>query len=253
MSKFSLIARHAAKGASIRKAGFLSGVHALPPEIKTKLDQYLLCRHAPEKALAYLQQEFPAANLPSKSAVYTYKSKYLPPSMTNSRQVSLNVEKLDIEKMNVATLFVSHLRRFIAIDLNVLQDRWYESLEKDQEVGIVQKHTNEAGKMYMDGIQLGMAMLLRLNVNFADQEEQENESTSEEKEDYLSAVQKQRIFLINCQAAYEWQQKGGKLNEFDTKLARLYERRGNIMWKQLEMNGLRESQQKEQNNQQTPN
>ena len=253
MDSFSPIVRHVAKGAAIRKAGFLTGVHALPPEIKNKLDELLLRRYAPERALSILEKQYPDTNLPSKSAVYTYKSKYLPASMSNSRHVSLNVEKLDVEKMNVTSLFLSHLKRFIAIDLNVFQDRWHESLEKEHETGNVQKHTNELGKMYMDGIKLGMDMLLRLNVNFAAQEEQEKETASEKKEDYLSALQRQRIFLINCQAAYEWQQKGGKLNEFDTKLAHLYGNRGTFMWRRLEDDEQREAQQKEQNNQQTSN
>ena len=37
-------------------------------------------------------------------------------------------DKLDVEKMNTASLFISHLRRFVAVDLNVLQDRWYRGL-----------------------------------------------------------------------------------------------------------------------------
>src|SRR3989344_4970436 len=250
MDTFSPVTRYVAKGGAIRKAGFLTGIHALLPEIKNKLDELLLRRYAPERALSILEREYPNANLPSKSAVYTYKDKYLPASMSNSRHVSLNVEKLDIEKMNITSIYLSQLKRFIAIDLNVFQDRWHESLEKEQETGNVQKHTNELGKMYMDGIKLGMDMLLRLNVNFAAQEEQEKETASEKKEDYLSALQRQRIFLINCQAAYEWQQKGGKLNEFPAKLAHLYGNRGTFMWRRLEDDEQREAQQKEQNNQQ---
>ena len=239
--------RNSVKGAAIKKAGFLTGIHALPAEIKNKLDELLLRRYAPERALAILEREYPNANLPSKSAVYTYKAKYLPASMSNSRHVSLNVEKLDVEKMNVTSMFLSHLKRFIAIDLNVFQDRWHESLEKEHETGNVQKHTNELGKMYMHGIEVAMDMLLRLNVNFAAQEEQEKETASEKKEDYLSALQRQRIFIINCQAAYEWQQKGGKLNDFDTKLAHLYGNRGTFMWRRLEDDEQREAQQKEKN------
>jgi len=251
MDTFSPNNRNSIKGAAIKKAGYLSGIHALPPEIKNKLDELLLRRYAPERALAILERQYPDTKLPSKSSVYTYKAKYLLASMTNSRHVSQNVEKLDVEKMNVTSLFLSHLKRFIAIDLNVFQDRWHESLEKEQETGIVQKHTNELGKMYMDGIKLSMDMLLRLNVNFAAQEEQEKENASEEKEDYLSDLQRQRIFLIRCQAAYEWQQKGGKLGDFPAKLAHLYGNRGTFMWRRLEDDEQREAQQKEQNNQQT--
>ena len=97
----------------------------------------------------------------------------------------------------------------------------------------------------MDGIQLGMAMLLRLNVNFDVQEQQENEDTSAQEQDYLSDFQRQKIFLIRCQAAYERQRNGGKLDDFATKLACLYERRGSIMEKKLEFDEQLEARQKE--------
>ena len=114
MDTVSPVTRHAAKGGAIRKAGFLTGIHALPPEANNKLDELLLRRYAPERALSILERQHPNTNLPSKSSVYTYKAKYLPASMTNSRHVSLNVEKLDVEKMNVTLLYLSHLKRFIA-------------------------------------------------------------------------------------------------------------------------------------------
>lgn len=248
MDTFSPIIRHAAKGGAIRKAGFLTGIHALAPVIKNKLDELLLRRYAPERALSILEKEYPNTNLPSKSAVYTYKSKFLPPFMTNSRQVSLNVEKLDVEKMSVASLYLSHLRRFIAIDLNVLQDRWYKRLEQEQETGEPQKATNELGKMYMEGIKLGMDMLLRLNVNFDTLDEKESD-TEEEDQDFLSDAQKQKIFIIQCQAAYEWQQAGGKLNDLNSRLARLYEWSSTQLKWQLELKEQQEAKEKENNNQ----
>ena len=248
MDTFSPNNRNSIKGAAIKKAGFLTGIHALPLEVKNKLDELLLRRYAPERALSILEREYPNANLPSKSAVYTYKSKYLPASMTNSRQVSLNVEKLDIEKMNVASLYVSHLKRFIAIDLNVLQDRWYKNLEKEQDTGVTQKATNELGKMYMEGIKLGMDMLLKLNVSIDTQEKQEDDNT-ESKGWNLTDLQRRKVFIIVAQSAYERRENGEQLDDLDAAYARFFERRGKI---ELASIAAREQYEAEQKEKDTP-
>lgn len=161
------------KGNSIKKAGFLTGIHALPPHIKSRLDELLLCRYSPERALSELESEYPNTNLPSKSAVYSYKTKYLPTSLTGVRQVSQAVEQLDIEKMDLAKLFASHIKRFIAIDLNVMLDRWHRGLEDDQEQDKNQKSTDEAGKMYMEAIKMVTVLLNQLNVKMQLDEEPE--------------------------------------------------------------------------------
>jgi hypothetical protein len=67
----------ATKGAAIKKAGFLTGIHALSQVVKSRLDELLRLNYPPEKVLMYLSQEFPNTNLPSKSALYVYKNKYL--------------------------------------------------------------------------------------------------------------------------------------------------------------------------------
>ena len=71
MSESSKQLRQSIKGASIRKAGFLTGIHALPSKVKNRLDELLLCRYSPEQALSKLEQEFPEVKLPSRSAVYS--------------------------------------------------------------------------------------------------------------------------------------------------------------------------------------
>ena len=158
--------RDSAKGAAIKKAGFLTSVHALRPDAKKRLDQLLIAGISPEQALKEIQETFAIylQNLPSKSAVYEYKKKYLAPSLTNFRHVS----ELDTQKIDVASLFVTHLKRFIAIDLNVLQDRWYKQLEEEQLTGSNQKMVNETGKMYMEGVKLTMDMINRLNIDYKD-------------------------------------------------------------------------------------
>lgn len=165
------------KGASIKKAGFLTGIHSLPEQIKSRLDELLLSRYSPEKVLSKLESEFPSVNLPSKSAVYSYKDKYLPISLTGTRQMSQAVEQLDIEKMDTAKLFLSHIKRFVAVDLNVMQERWYKAVENDQKQGKTLKSTDDAGKMYMEAIKMIAVMLNQLNVKAHLEEESEPKET----------------------------------------------------------------------------
>lgn len=174
MNDFSSKKRRAVKGAAIRQAGLLTGIHALPEHIKSRLDELLLSRYSPEKVLSQLTLEFPNVNLPSKSAVYSYKDKYLPVSLTGTRQVSQAVEQLDIEKMDTAKLFLSHIKRFVAIDLNVMQERWYKAVENDQKQGKNQKTTDDAGKMYMEGMKMATIMLNQFNVKMPLEEEQKD-------------------------------------------------------------------------------
>lgn len=226
MTNFNQQLRQSSKGAAIRKAGFLTGIHALPPQIKNRLDELLLHRYSPEKALSILEREYPGTNLPSKSAVYAYKSKYLPNSLTKVGQLSQIAESLDIEKMNTASLFLSHLKRFIAIDLNVLQDRWYKSLEEEQQLSKNQRITNELGKMYIEGIKMGMDMLTKLNVNL--DVNLTLVKPEVQAEDTRTDLEKQAEGVLYSKYCYERLQLGGKLDDIDLKLAHIFERRGNI-------------------------
>lgn len=232
MKTHSTKKRFASKGSAISKAGYKTGIHALPNDVKTRLDEMLLLRYSPEKALSILEKEYPDINLPSKSAVYSYKSKYLTESLTKVRQVSQLAEKLDIEKMNISSLLISHLRRFIAIDLNVLQDRWYRSLDEEKQLGKSQKYTNDLGKIYLEGIKLSMDMLLKLNVNF---EVNEKKESSKEPEQYVSDLQKQKRLLLYSKYCYERLQSGDQLSTTELKIAKLFERRGRINMHRLGM------------------
>jgi hypothetical protein len=228
MSKSSMQLRQSFKGASIRKAGFLTGIHALPPKVKNRLDELLLCRYSPEQALSKLEQDFPEVKLPSRSAVYTYKGKYLPNSLSKVRQVAQIAEELDIEKMNTASLFVSHLRRFIAVDLNVLQDRWYQGLEANQNGKGDQRMINEAGKMYMEAIKLGMDMLTKLNVDMQETVKPVEEPEEENHEDARSPEQKKLDNLLYMKYCFERRKNGIKLDNYDEQLADMFEHRGRI-------------------------
>lgn len=226
MSSSSRQLRQSIKGASIRKAGFLTGIHALPPKVKNRLDELLLCRYSPEQVLSKLEQDFPEVKLPSRSAVYSYKDKYLPNSLSKVRQVAQIAEELDIEKMNTASLFISHLRRFIAIDLNVLQDRWYQELERNQDGKGNPRMTVEAGRMYMEAIKLGMDMLLKLNVDM--QEAVKPVEIEEKQEDTRTPKERKIDDLLFMKYCFERKQLGMKMHPTEEMLADMYDRRGGI-------------------------
>ncbi len=86
--------------------------------------------------------------------------------------------------MDTASIFISHLRRFVAVDLNVLKERWYRQLEGGSQETTRQRAVIEASKIYMEGIKLGMEMLTRLDVDLNEVlREQQREPEQEEKKD----------------------------------------------------------------------
>lgn len=75
--------RHLSKGTSILKAGFETGIRALPTEVKEEVDRLLGLKYPPREVLRHVSQKFPNASLPSKTALYNYRNNYLEQSLIN--------------------------------------------------------------------------------------------------------------------------------------------------------------------------
>src|SRR3989344_6361825 len=73
------------KATLVRQSEFKSSIHALPPKIKARIDQYLSLRYSPYEVLAKVCQEFPRAELPSPKAVENYRNKYHTKALTTYR------------------------------------------------------------------------------------------------------------------------------------------------------------------------
>ena len=178
MNNSSQKLRQSIKGASIKKAGFLTGIHALVPEVKNRLDELLRFSYSPVRVLKQLSQEFPNTNLPSKSALYVYKNTYLDKEM-NTR----DAEVFDEEKVKVKSLLLTHVKRFLAIDLPTIRNAWQDDMQKAQESGKITRETREATKLYLDTVKLCTELVPRLNINIELKEENESADNAASSQD----------------------------------------------------------------------
>lgn len=156
--------RYATKGTSIIQAGFETGVHALPGAVKEKLDSYLKCKYSPAKILAHLSQEFPNVSLPSRSALYNYRKRYFEQSIVSATPVAKAEEMFDADKINLKSLVVNHVKRFVAVDLPALRERWYKSMENDQGKTQLSKETRESARLYLEAVKVSMDVMPKLNI-----------------------------------------------------------------------------------------
>jgi hypothetical protein len=159
-------ARYASKGSTIRQAGFETGIHALPPEIKNELDTMLKQRFPPNKVLRHLSEKYPGQPLPSKSALYNYRRRYFEQSLVSERGLIRQEEKLDLEKVGLKGAILDHIKRFVALDLPALREQWVKSLEKDTENGFISKETRDIGKLYMEALKLSLDAVPKFNIRF---------------------------------------------------------------------------------------
>ncbi len=156
--------RYAAKGSSIIQAGYETGVHALPGIVKDKLDSYLKCKYSPAKILAHLSQEFPDVSLPSRSSLYNYRKRYFEQSIVSATPVAKTEEMFDADKINLKSLVVNHVKRFVAVDLPELRERWYKSMENDQGKTQLSKETRESARLYLEAVKVSMDVMPKLNI-----------------------------------------------------------------------------------------
>lgn len=156
--------RYAAKGSSIIHAGYETGVHALPGAVKDKLDSYLRSKYSPTRILSQLSQEFPNVSLPSRSALYNYRRRYFEQSLVSATPVAKIEEVFDADKINLKSLVVNHVKRFVAVDLPELRERWYKSMENDKGKTQLSKETRESARLYLEAVKVSMDVMPKLNI-----------------------------------------------------------------------------------------
>jgi len=181
--------KYSMKGSTVRQAGFETSIHALPAKIKQQVDQMINQKFPPTKILRYLVQKYPEVNLPSKSALYNYRKRYFNNSLVNLRQVSQIENELDIDKIKLKSVLLSQIKRFIAIDLPELRDRWHDSTEKDKKKGFQSKDSRELGKLYMDAVKISLDAIPKLNISIDVQQEEPKEPEEESKYDWDKAFE----------------------------------------------------------------
>lgn len=156
--------RYSAKGSSIIQAGYETGIHALPGAVKDKLDSYLRSKYSPARTLAQLSKEFPNTALPSRSALYNYRKRYFEQSIVSATPVAKSEELFDADKINLKSLVVSHVKRFVAVDLPELREQWYKAMERDQGKTQSSRETKESAKLYLDAVKVSMDIMPKLNI-----------------------------------------------------------------------------------------
>jgi hypothetical protein len=130
------------KANDLKKLGFASAVHALPPQVKSELDRLLLTGTSIREVLRIVSNQFPQTKLPSINAVNNYKNKYLGIEMSrdaHENAVILNrteTELLtDALRKGIANFYV-HLAKEI---LPKLAEGLNDGLEKEKMVKMPMK------------------------------------------------------------------------------------------------------------------
>ena len=175
------IQRNASKGATVRKMGFESGIHALPVDIKNQIDQMIKQKYPPTKILRHLAQKYPNQSLPSKTAVYSYRRKHYTESLASHRQLLQSDNQLDVDKIKLKSVLLAQIKRFVAFDLPTFRERWIKAKENDELLLLPQ--TKDIGKMYMEAMRLCIEAVPKLNIEIIDEAELEtNHKTTSELE-----------------------------------------------------------------------
>ncbi len=198
--------RYAAKGSSITHAGYETGIHSLPGAIKDKLDSYLRSKYSPAKILAYLSQEFPNTSLPSRSALYNYRKRYFEQSIVSATSIAKIEESFDADKVNLKSLVVNHIKRFVAVDLPELRERWYKAMANDQGKTQLSRETREAARLYIEAVKVSMDIMPKLNITVeliednVQNELQEPETPVQDIYDKLADILQYRKFIFTNNA-----------------------------------------------------
>jgi hypothetical protein len=125
------------KATRIKQAGYKSSIHALPQEVRTKLDEILTWKISPKKALAALCEQYPKVELPSAKAVENYRNKYHKASL--SKKITLVAQKeveIDLLKAELQRTIAGQVE-YLATDLlPKLTKRLEKAMEQEEKIGL---------------------------------------------------------------------------------------------------------------------
>ncbi len=172
------------KGAKIRQLGYKTSIHALPDFIRDKIDSLLLVGESPASVIDLLSEKFPKLNLPSQSALYNYKRKFL--------QSEKPEESLD--RINIKNVAVEHLKRYLAFDLPTIRKQWIKSLSKEE-------NSTKLSKQYLEAVKLSMDLIQKLNISLETDELTNHQQDNQSVDDIINAKSYQET-LINIIGKY---------------------------------------------------
>jgi len=172
------------KGAKIKQLGYKTSIHALPNFIRDKIDSLLLVGESPASVIDMLSEKYPKLSLPSSSALYNYKRRYLQPEESEN----------DLNTVEVKNVAVDHLKRFLAYDLPTIRYQWVKSLSKDE-------NNTRLSKQYLEAIKLSMDFIQRLNISLEANELTSNKPDIQSADDIINAESYEET-LVNIIGKY---------------------------------------------------
>lgn len=133
------------KATQLKRDGFKSSIHALPQEVRTKLDELLTHKLSPVKALAALCELYPKIEFPSAKAVENYRNKYHKASLTKRiALVSKKEVEIDLLRSELQKASAMQMEYLIAKLLPRLTKRLNKALEQEEKIGLPLKMVNDS-------------------------------------------------------------------------------------------------------------
>ena len=132
------------KATEVRRLGYKSSIHALPPEVRTRLDEMLSQRLSPAIVLKALCDQFPTIKFPSAKAIENYRSKYHKQTLTRTRAMRKNEVALYLKKQEIEKVLTQTSEVMIRKILPKLIQRLEKALEKEKQIGIPLRTTDNA-------------------------------------------------------------------------------------------------------------
>lgn len=125
------------KATKIRQMGYKSSIHALPPDVKAKLDEFLSWKVSPKKALAELCSLYPKIDLPSPKAVEHYRNKHHKATLSKKITLIANKEiEMDLRKNKLEKELLRQIEIITFEILPKLTKRVKMALDKEDQVGL---------------------------------------------------------------------------------------------------------------------
>lgn len=192
------------KASDLKRKGYKSAIHALPPEVKAKVDELLNRKNSAQSVLTEVSNKWPKVKLPSIQAINNYRKKYLGSSLADTKAVTklqVDVDKKVLEIQNAMLLEVHFL---VTKTIPKMREGLMTGLEIEKKVKLPTKNNNDRAKAITDMMMMGAKMIQMSGSQIFARKTVEEltgtiEETEERREDYsakLTRILTRRVYQI---------------------------------------------------------